>query len=443
MKQCIPSLLVLLVPLAPAFRVEVFDTFCLMTGAWILCLGRRTISRVWETTGEAQKRNHASAFRLFSEAAWNWDEVCRLLLVEILASLVPGTKVWLVVDDTLCHKRGAKVAFGGIFLDAVLSSKKHKVFRFGNNWVMMGIVVELAIRPNRYFCLPIAWRVYEKRGTKTKQEHQTKCQLAAEMIVMVAAWFPLREFLVVADIAYIGKALLKGRPANVEVLGPLCWNAALYEAVTEPHRGHQHGKRLVTPKAMLADDETWPAKTMRIEFKNGCKRALKVKVIRDVCWYTAAGPDPVQIVLVRDPDGKWRDEALVCTDLSLSAKEMITGYCRRWSVEVAFCDAKQMLGFHDPQVWSEKSVERAAPMSWFVGSLIVLWYAVAGHAGDQAQRERPWYKNKETPTMADMLAACRYQMWESWINEANAEGAPAAGREEKLAWLLNYIATST
>jgi hypothetical protein len=45
--------------------------------------------------------------------------------------------------------------------------------------------------------------------------------------------------------------------------------------------------------------------------------------------------------------------------------------------------------------------------------------------------------------MADMLAACRYQMWESWINEENVKGAPAAGREEKLAWLLNYIATST
>ena len=443
MKQCIPSMLALLAPLAPAFREEVFKTFCLMTGAWILCLGRRTISRVWETTGEAKKRNHASAFRLFSEAAWNWDEVCRLLMVEILAGLVPGTKVWLVVDDTLCHKRGAKVAFGGIFLDAVLSSKKHKVFRFGNNWVMMGIVVELAIRPNRYFCLPIAWRVYEKRGTKTKQEHRTKCQLAAEMIVMVAGWFPLREFLVVADIAYIGKALLKGRPANVEVLGPLCWKAALYEAVTEPRRGYQHGKRLATPKAMLANEGRWPAKTMRIEFKNGCKRALEVKVIREVCWYTAAGSVPVQIVLVRDPKGKWRDEALVSTDLSLSAKEMITGYCRRWSVEVAFCDAKQMLGFHDPQVWSEKSVKRTAPMSWFVGSLIVLWYAVAGHTGGGAQRERPWYKNKETPTMADMLAACRYQMWENWINEANTEGAPAAGREEKLAWLLNYIATST
>ena len=78
---------------------------------------------------------------------------------------------------------------------------------------MMGIVVELAVRPNRYFCLPIAWRVYEKRGTKTKQEHQTKCQLALELIVLVSRWFPQRrQFLVVADGAYIGKATIE-RPS--------------------------------------------------------------------------------------------------------------------------------------------------------------------------------------------------------------------------------------
>lgn len=440
MNQCIPSLTLLLAPLAPAFREEAFNMFGVMVAAWIVCLGRRTISRVWETTGQAEERNHAAAFRLFSQAAWNWEEVCRLLAVEILATLVPGTKVWLVVDDTLCHKRGGKVAFGGIFLDAVLSTKKHKVLRYGNNWVMLGIVVELACRPNRFFCLPIAWRVYEKKGTKTKQAHRTKSQLAAELIVMVAGWFPGHEFLVVADIAYIGKHLLKNRPKNVAVLGPLCWTAALYEVVAAPVRGNRYGERLATPQAMLADDQQWPAQQLSIEFKNGCERTLDVKIIRDVCWYTAAGSPAVQIILVRDPAGKWRDEALVCTDLSLTAVEIITGYCRRWSVEVAFCDAKQMLGFHDSQVWCERSVERAAPMSWFVGSLIVLWYVVAGQKGAQAHRQRPWYKNKETPTFADMLAACRYQMWEHWLNE---EGASAGDREEKLAWLQEYIATST
>jgi hypothetical protein len=439
MNKCIPTLAVLLATFAPAFRHEVHAMFVTMSVAWILCLGRRTISRVWETTGQANQRNHAAAFRLFSQAVWNWDEVCRLLLLCVLEDLVPGTKVWLVVDDTLCHKRGAKVAFGGIFLDAVLSTKKHKTLRFGNNWVMLGVVVELSFRPQRYFCLPMLWRVYEKQGTKSKKEHRTKSQLAAEMLAEVAAWCPQWEFVVVADSAYIGKHLLKGRPQNVQVLGPLCWTAALYEAVDEPVRGHRYGQRLPTPAVFLADEQQWPAEKMAIPFKNDCTRTLEVKVIRQVCWYSAAGSDEVQVVLLRDPLGQWRKEALVCTDLNLSAAEIITGYCRRWSVEVAFCDAKQLLGFHDPQVWCAASVERAAPMSWFVGSLIVLWYTQAGHAGVQAQRQRPWYQAKESPTFADMLAACRLQLWEHWLNE---EGASVTEREEKIAWLLEYVATS-
>jgi len=439
MDQLIPSLSLLLDPLAPAFRQEVHPLFGMMVAAWIVCLGRRTISRVWESTGQSATRNHASAFRLFSQAAWNWDEVCRLLAVQILAKLVPGTRVWLVVDDTLCHKRGAKVAFGGIFLDAVLSTKKHKVFRFGNNWVMLGIVVELPLRPNRYFCLPIVWRVYEKRGSKSKPEHRTKSQLAATLIATVAGWFPERAFCVVADSAYIGQHLLKQRPANVDVLGPICWKAALYEAVAEPRRGQRHGPRMPTPAALLAEDRQWPAQRLRIRFKNACRRELEVKVIRSVCWYSAAGSAAVQVVLVRDPKGQWRNEALVCTDVTLSAREMITGYCRRWSVEVAFCDAKQQLGFHDPQVWRETSVERAAPMAWFVGTLIVVWYSLAGGEGKQAERHRPWYTTKETPTFADMLAACRLQLWENWLNTGSAS---PADRQEKLDWLLEYIATS-
>jgi len=256
----------------------------------------------------------------------------------------------------------------------------------------------------------------------------------------VAGWFPLRHFLVVADSASIGKHLLHQRPANVEALGPICWKAALYEAVAKPVRGQRYGRRLPTPAEMLADEKRWPAQTLTIRFKNRCQRKLQVKVIRGVCWYTVAGSAAVQVVLVRDPKGKWRNEALVCTDVTLTPVEVIKGYCRRWSVEVAFCDAKQLLGFHDPQVWCAASVQRAAPMAWFVGALIVLWYTQAGHVGEQAQRHRPWYKNKVTPTFADMLAACRVQLWQHWLNE---ESDAQPDREEKLAWLLEYVATST
>jgi hypothetical protein len=44
------------------------------------------------------------------------------------------------------------------------------------------------------------------------------------------------------------------------------------------------------------------------------------------------------VVLVRDPSGQWRDEALVATDPTVSAEFVIQGYCRRWSVETCQAD---------------------------------------------------------------------------------------------------------
>ena len=66
MDQLIPSLDQLLAPLAVVFRKEVFELFRRMIAAWIVCLGQRTISRVWQTTGQADPRHHAAAYRLFS-----------------------------------------------------------------------------------------------------------------------------------------------------------------------------------------------------------------------------------------------------------------------------------------------------------------------------------------------------------------------------------------
>jgi hypothetical protein len=435
MDQLTPSLAALLAPFATCFRPEVFATFCLMVPAWVVCLGRRTVSRVWETTGHAADHDHSAAFRLFSAAAWNWDEICRILLVKLLAAFVPGGRVWLVIDDTLCHKRGAKVAFGGIFLDAVLSSKRHKVFRFGTNWVTLGLVLQLPFRRDRFFCLNVLWRVYAKKDKAHPAGHRTKSQLARELVEVVAAWVPGRPLVVVGDSAYLGKHLLKGLPENVAALGPIHWKAALTEPLPAGPTGRRkQGAALATPRRAL-DEARWPWEELLLHHPKG-EKAVRVKVLGPCCWYASAGQAPLRVVLVRDPEGKWRDEALLSTDLGLTAAEVIVGYLRRWSVEVAYCEAKQLLGFHDPMVWSAGSVTRAHPLAWFVGSLVVLWYAQAGQHEPAAQRQRPWYKDKVTPTFADMLACCRLHLWSHWL------AADPSRAEQRQAWLLEYVATS-
>jgi hypothetical protein len=190
-------------------------------------------------------------------------------------------------------------------------------------------------RPGRFFCLPLLWRVYEKRGGKSKAEHRTKPRLTADLVGLLAGWLPGRQLLVVADGAYISKGLSHDRPANVEAIGPLCWKAALWQA--RPGQRPSSGRRLPTPAQLLADDRRWPAATRWITFPNGCRR-LHFKQIDDVCWPSVAGARPVRVVLVRDPKGRWRDEALVSTDPMLPYWLIITGYCRRWSVETYQAD---------------------------------------------------------------------------------------------------------
>ena len=426
MHQLIPSLLLLVVPFANCFHPSVFATFESLIAGWVVCLGPRTLSEVWQATGLAGKRHHDTAYAVFHSALWHWDDLGLILARLILAHLVPEGIVWLAVDDTLCHKRGAKVAFGGIFLDAVLSSKKHKTFRFGLNWVVLGIVVPVPFRADRYFCLPVLWRLYRKKG---QDGHQTRPQAAAALVRKLAEALPQRTFRLTGDSAYINAATLQGRPTNLHVIGPVHWKAALFER-PGPRRPGQRGAsrkkgdRLPTPRAMMEDTTTFPTELVTLAFPNE-ERPLRVQVIRDVLWYRGSKTEPVMVVLIRDPSGEWRDEALVCTDPTASASLVILGYCRRWSLELAFFDSKQSLGLHEPRVWSGPSVERAHPMAWFIASLTILWYCVAGHAGSQVVRERPWYPKKVTPTFADMLGALRLQMWEQEIYGATGEGIPS------------------
>jgi hypothetical protein len=441
MDQLIPGLAGLVESFRDCFHPQVFSTFQSLIAGWIVCIGPHTISEVWQATGLAARRHHDTAYAVFHSACWEWDDLGIVLATLILTHLIPSGEVWIAVDDTLCHKRGAKVAFGGIFLDAVLSSKKHKTFRFGLNWVVLGIAVPIPFRADRYYCLPVLWRLYRKKG---QPGHRPRPASAAELARKLAEANPGRTFWLVGDSAYINESVLRDRPTNLQVIGPLHWKAALYgrPGPRQPGQrgaGRKKGDRLPNPKAMIEDTATYPAELVTLAFPKEA-RELRVQAIRDVLWYKGAKTDPVMVVLVRDPSGEWRDEALVSTDPTASAAFVILGYCRRWSVELAFFDSKQFLGLHEPQVWSERSVERAHPMAWFIGSLTILWYCVKGHEGSHVQRERPWYKNRVKPTFSDMLGALRLQMWETKSYGESGEETPSPEFIRRLLHTLSAVA---
>ena len=87
-----------------------------------------------------------------------------------------------------------------------------------------------------------------------------------------------------------------------------------------------------------------------------------------------------------------------------------------------------------------RSVMGRRAVAVLLGTLVVLWYVESGKDGEQAQRQRPWYQRRRSPTFADMLSSCRLHLWQNWLEEGSGS---EAGREAKWAWLLEYLATAT
>lgn len=160
--------------------------------------------------------------------------------------------------------------------------------------------------------------------------------MARELAFLVALALPGRRVCLVADSAYVNASVLRGRPANLDVIGPLPLKAALYrcpEAAQPRRRGRRpvKGERLPSPRQMLQMPNEYAAEEREFVLPGGQKR-LRVQVLRGVLLYTGCKQERVAVVLLRDPTGSWRDEALLCTDVTLDESEVVRGYCRRWSI---------------------------------------------------------------------------------------------------------------
>ncbi len=106
------------------------------------------------------------------------------------------------------------------------------------------------------------------------------------------------------------------------------------------------------------------------------------------------GLRPVQVVVVRDPDGKLDDAYLFTTDVRADVGWVITQFAWRWSIEVLFRASKQVLDLEAPQHYSREAVEKVAPWVWSLQSVVMVWYLTAGRQLPEAEELRqvmgPW-----------------------------------------------------
>ena len=188
---------------------------------------------------------------------------------------------------------------------------------------------------------------------------------------------------------------------------------ALYEPAPAPIPGklgarRKKGKRLPGMKAW-ADDTGQPWQELVFD-QFGLHATLCVKTIQAL-YYTAGKDRLLTIVLVHDALGKRPDQMFYCTCLDWDARQILSTYAARWSIEVTFENCKQLLGLEDPANRKEKAVRRTAPMALVLYSLIVTWFHQVGHRHLQFP-DRPWYPQKAEPSFGDMLTTLRRLSWQ-------------------------------
>jgi hypothetical protein len=153
-----------------------------------------------------------------------------------------------------------------------------------------------------------------------------------------------------------------------------------------------------------AEDPRQPWRKLRFH-QFGLHATLLVKTIQAL-YYKAGKDRLLTIVLVRDAVGKRPDQMFYCTRLDWDARQILSTYAGRWSIEVTFENCKQLLGLEDPANRTEKAVRRTAPMALVLHALIVVWFHQVGHRHLQFP-DRPWYRRKQEPSFADMLTTLR------------------------------------
>ena len=125
-------------------------------------------------------------------------------------------------------------------------------------------------------------------------------------------------------------------------------------------------------------------------------------------WYRACGTRLLKVVIVPVDTGSQELQVFLCTDPEVSAAYLLERYASRWGIEVTFRDLKQHLGFAETSARTPRAVQRSAPFVGLLYTVVVLWYAEAGHRSRwDVWPCRPWYRTKVSPSFEDMLWALR------------------------------------
>jgi DDE superfamily endonuclease len=381
----------------------------LLCGA-MLCPAERTVTAVLRVMGLSWEKHFQNYHRVLNRAVWSSREASRILLAFLINTFARSGAVILGLDDTIERRRGAKIKAKGIYRDPVRSSHSHFVKASGLRWLSLMLLAPIPWA-QRVWALPFltvlapSERYYQGKVRK----HKKLTEWARQMVLQAHRWLPNRFLVVVADSSF---AVIELLWQLRQLKNPICMitrirmDAALYEpaqpTLGKIGRPRKKGKRLPTLEE-IAENKSTRWKRLKVQDWYGeKKRDIQITSQTAVWFHSGQPPLPIRWVIVRDPKNIFKTQAFLCTDLSVSAEQMIRWFVRRWQVEVTFHEVRTHLGVETQRQWADLSILRITPALLGLFSVVTLLANLHARSQKLPVQQAAWYP-KKLPTFSDTL----------------------------------------
>ena len=391
----------------------------LLLGA-ILAPGRRTVTAVLRIMGLSEERQFQAYHRVLNRAVWSSWALSRTLLQLLVQTFVPKGPIICALDPTLERRRGAKIKAKGIYRDPVRSSKSHFVKASGLRWLSLMLLAPIPWAGRVWAlpflnCLAPSERYYEGRA----RAHKKVTDWGRQMVMQLRRWLPDRLLVIVADSEF---AAILWLFRLTQLSGELCLivrlrlDAALYKPAPKRKPGtkgrpRKKGERWPTIEQVAANPKTrWQRVTIPNWYGEG-KRVIEIVSQTAVWFHGGLPPLPIRWVLIRDPKGKFKTQALLCTEVQQDPVQIIKWFVLRWQTEVTYHEVREHLGVETQRQWSDLAILRTTPALLGLFSLVTLLAHQHARRKKLPIRQAAWY-HKTQPTFSDALALARRQIWQ-------------------------------
>lgn len=418
-------------PTLPADYLSILTVFaplftnCLWTHVQVLVVGailtpgQRTVTAILRIMGLSHERHFQTYHRVLNRAVWSCWAVSRVLLQLLVSTFAATGPILIGIDDTIERRWGAKIKARGIYRDPVRSSHSHTVKASGLRWLSLMLLVPIPWAKH-VWALPFltvlapSERYYQGR----KRAHKKLTDWARQALLQVRRWLPLRRLVVVADSSFAVIALLaelQGLPNPVCMITRFRLDAGLYESapLRKPHqkgRPRVKGARLPTLAQVLRNRTTKWKRVIIPDWYGERARHIEIVSNSAVWYHTGQPPVAIRWVLIRDPQGRFKPQALLCTDVTVDATQIVNWFVLRWQLEVTFREVRVHLGVETQRQWSDLAIARTTPILLGLFSLVTVLAHQRVRRNQLPMRQTAWY-TKRRPTFSDALAAVRRSLW--------------------------------